>query len=75
MIIAKWVGMTEAGEIKSLADFPIGELAKHCQDPTMLATVVSLAFNQGYKLGQEQTHRYYSTMMARQCKLTQEVKA
>lgn len=59
----------------TLAGIPIGDLAQHCQDPTMLATVVSLAYNQGYKLGQEQAHRYYSTMMARQCQLTQEVKA
>ena len=50
----------------TLANIPIGDLAKHCQDPTMLATVVSLAYNQGYKLGQEQAHRYYSMMLAGQ---------
>ena len=54
----------------TLAGIPIGDLAKHCHDPAMLATVVSLAYNQGYKLGQEQTHRYYGTMLARQCQLT-----
>jgi len=43
----------------TLAGIPMGDLAKHCQDPTMLATVVSLAYNQGYKLGQEHVHRYY----------------
>ena len=43
----------------TLAGIPIGDLAKHCQDPAMLATVVSLAYNQGYALGQEHVHRYY----------------
>jgi hypothetical protein len=52
----------ERQELPALADIPISDLAQHCQDPSMLTTIISLAFNQGYKLGQEQAHRYYNMM-------------
>lgn len=53
---------TETQELSSLADIPIGELAKHCHDPAMLGTVISMAYNLGYKLGQEQAHNQYNVM-------------
>ena len=56
------IPQTERQERTALADIPIGDLAKHCQDPSILTTVISLAFNQGYRLGQEQGHRYYNMM-------------
>jgi len=52
----------QTGEITSLGDFPIGELAKHCHDPAILSTVISLAFSLGHKLGREQADGQYNAM-------------
>jgi len=51
---------TEEREVTTLADIPVAELAKHCDDPAMLATVVSLAYNLGYRLGQRTAHEHYN---------------
>jgi hypothetical protein len=59
---------TENKEIPALSGIPIERLAQHCQDPATLAAVISLAYNQGYKLGREQAHRDYSTMFQSQRK-------
>jgi len=62
------VTQAEKKEIPALSGIPIERLVQHCQDPATLAAVISLAFNQGYKLGLEQAHRGYSTMFAGQRK-------
>lgn len=53
---------TERRELPPLGDIPIGELAKHCQDPAVLTTIISLTYNLGYKRGLEQAHRQYNIM-------------
>lgn len=57
-------------QIEQLLDTQLGKLAKQCQDPRLLTTVLSIAYNQGYKIGQEQAHRFYRMMFAGQTEVT-----
>lgn len=54
---------TEEREPTSLAHIPISELARHGNDPAMLAAIIRSAYNLGYRQGQAQTHNQYNTML------------
>jgi len=62
--------IAQTREVPALTGIPTERLVQHCQDPAVLASVISLAYNQGYKVGQEQAHRYYTTMFAGQRETT-----
>ena len=49
---------------------PLDKLAVMCQRPEVLATVISINRNEGYRLGQEQAHKYYRMMFAGQDEIT-----
>ena len=47
---------------EDILNIPISELAKHANDPRMLALIIGVAFNQGIQLGRNQTHTGYNRM-------------
>jgi len=49
---------------------PLDKLAIMCQRPETLAAVISINRNEGYRLGQEQAHKYYRMMFAGQDEIT-----
>jgi len=55
---------------QELGDIPLAKLATLCRNPKTLATALSIAYNQGYKIGQEQAHRFYGMMFAGQSEVT-----
>lgn len=56
----------DKAEPQNLLGIPITELAKLCIDPAILLAALSLAYQQGYKLANEQAHRFYHMMFAGQ---------
>jgi hypothetical protein len=54
---------TEEQAPTALAGIPISELAKHGNDPAMLAAIVQSAYNLGYRQGQARTHNQTNTMI------------
>ena len=67
MSIIQQEGKQEQADVLKI---PIAKLAAMCQRPETLATVISIAVNAGYKTGQEQAHKYYRMMFARQDEIT-----
>jgi len=64
------IQQTHKEEQADILNTPIVKLAGMCQRPERLAAIVSIAWNEGYKLGQEQAHRYYRMMLAGQDETT-----
>ena len=58
------LAQNDKAEPKSLLDLPVTELAKLCQDPAILLATLSIAYQHGYKIAQEQCHRHYHMMLA-----------
>lgn len=54
----------------NVLEIPTSELVSLCKDPQTLLTVINLAYQQGYKLAQEQCHRFYRMMFAGQDELS-----
>jgi len=57
-------------EQEDILKVPLIKLAAMCQRPETLAAVISINRNEGYRLGQEQAHKYYRMMFAGQDEIT-----
>ena len=53
---------TNIKEIEDKLNTPVVQLAKHCNDPEFLASLLSLAFNLGIQIGQHRIARAYNEM-------------
>jgi len=64
------IQQTKKDEQVDVLNIPIITLAVMCQRPETLATVISIAVNEGYRAGQQQAHKYYRMMFAGQDEIT-----
>ena len=57
-------------EISNILHLPFPKLAELCKDPAFLAQVISVAYNEGMRLGKLQTNNGYNQMFKGYSKVT-----